>query len=127
LVDASATGASLLANWELPPAIVKAIELQDWSAYTPPSRLPQEHAAALSVLHLAHVCSDLLNGQENVPEPAFIGEHLASLGFSHLSVRQLYGDQVYPGVLKEQKALPEPIRKILCVRNADTNGKQSAL
>jgi HD-like signal output (HDOD) protein len=120
LLDPSAIGSSLLESWELPPAIVKVIGLQGWSAFAPPERLPQEHASPISVLHLAHACSDLLNGNENATEPVFTSEYLAALGFPGLSLRDFYIEKVHPGLLKDQKGLPEPIRKILFVRTADT-------
>jgi len=115
LLDSSAVGASVLASWKLPEGIVRVVEQQSRAAYTPPANIPQEYRNSSAVLYLAHACFDELGGNvdERAPE-MFTNEYLAQLGFPSSSLKTFYLEKVYPGI-REQKCLPEPVRKMLSI------------
>jgi HD-like signal output (HDOD) protein len=127
LVDPSAVGANLLANWQIPAGIVSVIEQQSWSAFVPPEHLPKEHRPAIATLYLAHGCCDLLaeNTIETTPQ-IFTGEYLAELGLPRSSTKEFYREKVFPAIVKNQKCLPEPIRKMLAIGNANGDIEQTA-
>ena len=127
LLDPSAVGANLLANWHIPASIVSVLEQQSWSAFVPPEDLPQEHRPAIATLYLAHGCCDLLSENANETTPQiFTGEYLAELGFPRASIKDFYVEKVHPAIAKNQKCLPEPIRKILLIGNTDESTEQPA-
>jgi hypothetical protein len=49
----------------------------------------------------------------------FANEYLADLGFLNSSLKSFYLEKVHPAIVKDQKSLPEPIRRILSLGNGD--------
>jgi HD-like signal output (HDOD) protein len=126
LLDKSAVGAGLLAKWELPASIVSVVEQQNRSAYESPEQIVPENRYAIGALYLAHECYELATkGANESSSRMYAKEYLADLGFSHSSLEDFYREKLYPGILADQKCLPDPIRRILSIRNADEQAEQT--
>jgi HD-like signal output (HDOD) protein len=127
LLDASAVGASLLKNWELPDSIVNVVEQQNRSAFESPAQMTPEYRHALGTLYLAHECSELITKGASQPSlRIYTKEYLADLGFSQPSIEGFYRERLYPGIVADQKCLPEPIRKILSIKIPDEQADHTA-
>jgi len=120
LLDSSAVGSSLLATWGLHSDIVVVIEQQGWPVFAPPAVLKPEHRRSMATLHLAHGCFDLTQESEDGnSSQIFTNEYFVELGLPYTSLKQFYLEKLYPAVLGERKSLPEPVRKILSIRNVE--------
>jgi HD-like signal output (HDOD) protein len=126
LLDSSAVGASLLKNWELPESIVNVVEQQNRSSFESPQQITPEYRHAIGTLYLAHECCQLIT--KGASEPSlriYTREYLADLGFSQTSLEGFYRERLYPGILADQKCLPEPIRGILSIRIPEEAAEQT--
>jgi len=128
LLDAPAVGSRLLETWELPSSIVSVVENHGRSAFVPPRLLPQEHRSGIAVLYVAHACCDLLTESGN--ESAFqiyTKENLSELGLPSVPLKDLYSEKIFPGIVRDQKGIPAPIKKILSIENIEDDAEELAV
>jgi len=112
MIDESKVGACLLRAWEFPENIIKIIEYQYDPEFSHPENISQEHKYELSILYMAHVCYDLLIGDDTV-STIFIDDYMKTLGIQQKDYRDFYQDKILPALLKNKKRLPEKICSLL--------------
>jgi HD-like signal output (HDOD) protein len=107
-LDPSALGGRVLQSWGLPERVVKVISDQRHAEVLPPTRLGHEYAREAAVLHLAHVCHDLLAGR--APRSPYAQEYLELIGLRGTSPAGLYRERIAPALWKMRDCLPAGVR-----------------
>ncbi len=114
LLPASGLGASLLARWGLPERVVRAVEFQDAPAFCPPDRADPEWRNEVGILHISHLCYDLLVGHGTFgASPPHARAYLAAVGLPGLSHLELCRTHIAPAMARHAKELPLAIRELL--------------
>jgi HD-like signal output (HDOD) protein len=108
VLDPSVLGARVLQSWGLPERVFRVIADQRRAEILPPSRLEHEYAREVAVLHLAHVCHDLLAGR--APRSPYAAEYLELLGLRGMTPTNLYRERIAPALAKMRDCLPAAVR-----------------
>jgi HD-like signal output (HDOD) protein len=112
MLDASKIGSCLLRTWEFPENIIKIIEYQYDPEFSHPDNIADEYKYETSILYMAHICYDLLMGEETM-STIFIDDYMAVLGMKQKDYREFYQQKVFPVLVKNQKRLPDKICHLL--------------
>lgn len=109
-LDTTALGAALLERWGLPDRVVIPIARQREPQAVPADLVEEAYRDEIGVLHVAHLCHDLLVGTPTPPHRAFYAEsYLAWLGLAERSCADLYQQRIVPAITAEAYRLPAPV------------------
>lgn len=112
LLDPGMIGALLLREWQIPEEIAVVLEYQNHTALTPPDSIPDEYRINTSVLHLAHLVSDYLDGKL-VPDsaPGFFAAHMQVLGQKKArSIDDFVRGCLAPSIAARNATLPKTLQ-----------------
>jgi len=112
VVNHSVIGAELLRQWNLPERIWKVVELQQHAEFAPPEALPPEFRRDVAVLHLAHLCSELVAGRDSNPETVFLKDYLSLLQLPVRDIQGLY-DMLTPTLMRKKAGFPAELRRVI--------------
>ncbi len=116
IIDQSQLGALLLEEWELPEAICRSVQYQDYPEFAPPASVPGDVVDSVALLHFAKLCYQLLAGTPEAKLPTLYAEaYKARLGWEGLSIEEILKKYVLDDLMKKINTLPEFIKKLIQV------------
>lgn len=110
VLDHAQLGGGLLRSWDLPDHVCDVVQSQSMPEYLPPSKLPEELAESLAILHLAQTSYRLLVGGEDEPESAYFRDYLLFLKFPDMQCERFCKEKLLPSLLKNEARLPSEIK-----------------
>jgi len=114
ILDSAKIGAMLLSEWNIPENVCRTVEMQEYAEFSPPENLPEDVRRGIAVLHAAHQCAKLIEGNaEEVARTPFTTDYLKILRIPHRTVESLTENHVRPALEKKAAALPEHVRLFL--------------
>lgn len=108
MLDESKIGSCLLRSWAFPENIIQIIASQYYPEFSSPEEIDQDYRDEIAILYMAHVCYDLLVGEETT-STIFVNDYMAVLGIQDSDYRAFYQQKVLPTLIKNIKRLPEKI------------------
>jgi HD-like signal output (HDOD) protein len=122
MLDHPEIGALLLKEWNIPDEVSQCLKYQCYSEWLPPERIPREWRENVTVLYIAHLCHDYLEGKrENDRSTGFLGEYLGRLNLPERSIPEVVENKVLPALNKKLNTFPEDVRQFL-TRNLNPMG-----
>lgn len=114
LLDSAKLGALLLEGWNIPENVCRAVELQNYTIFSPPDQIPADARLLVAILDVSHQCADTIRGasRENLWKP-YNEEWLRVLNLRVKDVESLTRDHLLPSLEKKAGALPEHVRQFL--------------
>lgn len=112
LLDPGMIGALLLREWQIPEDIAVVLEYQNNTALTPPDSIPDEYRISTSVLHVAHMVSDYIDGKL-MPDsaPGFFAAHMHVLGQKNVrSIDDFVRSCLAPSIAARNATLPKTLQ-----------------
>ena len=105
-------GALLLREWQIPEEIAVVLEYQNNTALTPPDSIPDEYRVNTSVLHIAHLVSDYIDGKLMADSaPGFFGAHMQVLGQKKArSIDDFVRGCLAPSIAARNATLPKALQ-----------------
>ncbi len=112
LLDPGMIGALLLREWQIPEEIAVVLEYQNNTALTPPDSIPDEYRVNTSVLHIAHLVSDYIDGKLMADSaPGFFGAHMQVLGQKKArSIDDFVRGCLAPSIAARNATLPKALQ-----------------
>jgi len=121
-IDAAATGAVLMEQWNLPERVWQSIELQNYPRFASPDKIPDSLRNNVAVLYLAHVCFDFLEDPEKgTGDSPFTEDYIKLLGVDSVSPRYITKKFIMPVLIKNLHTFPAFFRRLVTkhTRNYD--------
>jgi HD-like signal output (HDOD) protein len=113
-LDHSKIGSLLLKQWNIPDIVCQSLEYQCYPEWLPPGKIPEEHRHYVTVLHIAHLCCQYMEGKSESELPtAFLGEYMKTINCSEKSIAELVEKKIFPSMHKKLKTLPDTVRQFL--------------
>ncbi|MFP3984313.1 MAG: HDOD domain-containing protein [Desulfurivibrionaceae bacterium] len=113
LIDQSQLGALLLVEWELPEAICRAVQYQDYPEFAPPAAIPEDVVDNVTLLYFAKLCYKLLCGtSESKLSSVYTEEYKSRFGWDGLPINEILKKYVMVDLMKKINTLPEFIRQL---------------
>jgi HD-like signal output (HDOD) protein len=113
-LDRAQVGALLLKKWNLPDVVWQSIEFQLYPEFSPPANLPADIKINVTILYLAHLCSEFLQGHTVCDLPTlFLDEYLSLLNWEKLSVADITKKFVLPDLIRKRESLPQFFTELL--------------
>jgi len=113
-LDHTRLGALLLKKWGMPDILTRSLEFQGYPELLPPDMIHMEVRNNVVILHLAHLCLDLLEGKPEHPlQDIFMITNMRLFGWEQLDLRQIVLKHLLPTLTKTLEAYPIAFRKLL--------------
>lgn len=114
MLDHSKIGSLLLKQWNIPDVVCLSLEYQCYPEWLPPAKIPEEYRYYVTVLYIAHLCCQYMEGKKESELPtAFLGEYMKAINCSERSVAELVEKRILPSLHKKLKTFPENVRQFL--------------
>jgi len=113
-LDQARLGTLLLKEWGMPDILTRSLEFQSYPGLLPPDMIHKEIRNNVVILHLAHLCFNLLKGKSEHTVPnIFMEENLKLFGWEQLDLSQIVRKHLLPTFTKRIEAYPITFRKLL--------------
>ncbi|MFZ5568907.1 MAG: HDOD domain-containing protein [Thermodesulfobacteriota bacterium] len=113
-LDHSQIGTLLVQEWDLPESVCQTVEYLFHPDFVPPSKIPEEILEHLTVLYMARLCHDIMQGKSDVYMPMlYYDDYRRLLKWDRLSPEEVLMTQALPYLRQNQECLPAFLRQVL--------------
>jgi HD-like signal output (HDOD) protein len=118
MLDDSMIGSLLLDAWNTPQVICRSVEYQTYPQFCPPEMVPDDCRECVTILFIAHLCFDYLNGkQQDEPDHAFSFEYMNILNLDKYSIQELVIQHILPALIRKVDVFPDYVRDFITKTN----------
>ena len=113
-MDPARLGAVLLREWGMPELLCRSVEHQRLPEFTPPHRIPDEIRIDVSLLYLAHLCTEILKGCSQADLPTtFLEDYLGLIDWPEGDLETLVRIRLLPALTRHMNTYPVSFRTLL--------------
>ncbi len=113
-MDHTQLGALLLQQWDLPEAVCQTVEYLFYPDFVPPSKIPEEILDNVTILYMARLCHDIMQGKSDVYMPMlYYDEYKRLLKWEKLTPEEVLMSQALPFLRQKPDCLPAFLRQVL--------------
>jgi hypothetical protein len=125
-LDQAKLGALLLGLWNIPDVVCRTLEYQEYPKWLPPELIPKERRQHVTILYIAHLCYEYLQGKtEKELSTAFLGDYLSVINRPEKSIAEFVQRMILPALRKKLRSFPEDVRDFLTAGEKITAGEKT--